>query len=210
MSPLNSNSFFFWLIFQLFSQNQNNINNMSTIKVHKVQINAQFFFFSIYALSIFLKMFVFFSSFSFYAVFKSVQVSFLLFPFFCLFPLSCRPLFFIYFFNLISPSLCLYLNIVTMGLCTPFIQFLTSISTKQAWFVNQTFSIIFFLLFLIQPEFQVSETSAHILQHMETQNTNIVKFTCSILQQNQSFSQCKITILSFFLCSFPWPHARLS
>ena len=33
---------------------------------------------------------------------------------------------------------------------------------------------------------------------METQNTNTVKFTWSILQQNQPFFQCKITILSFF------------
>ena len=39
-------------------------------------------------------------------------------------------------------------------------------------------------------------------QHWETQNTNTVKFTCSILQQNQPFFQCKITILSFFLFSF--------
>ena len=37
-------SFFSWLIIQLFSINQNNINNMSIIKVHKVQINVQFFF----------------------------------------------------------------------------------------------------------------------------------------------------------------------
>ena len=35
---------FFLLIFQLFSTSQKNIINMSTIKVHKVQINVQFFF----------------------------------------------------------------------------------------------------------------------------------------------------------------------
>ena len=35
---------FFKLIFQRFSTSQNNINNMFTIKVHKVQINVQFFF----------------------------------------------------------------------------------------------------------------------------------------------------------------------
>ena len=35
---------FFSLIFRLFSTSQNSINNMSTIKVHKVQINVQFFF----------------------------------------------------------------------------------------------------------------------------------------------------------------------
>ena len=36
--------FFFLLIFQPFWTSQNNINNISTIKVYKVQINVQFFF----------------------------------------------------------------------------------------------------------------------------------------------------------------------
>ena len=81
--------FFFLLIFQPFSTSQNNINNMSTIKVHKVQINVQFFF--CYNLcTIFPKNVRFF--FFFYDVFNSVQVSFL---FFLSFPLSCRPFFFI-------------------------------------------------------------------------------------------------------------------
>ena len=38
------NKLFFWLIFQIFWTSQNTINNMSTIKVHKVQINVQVFF----------------------------------------------------------------------------------------------------------------------------------------------------------------------
>ena len=63
----------------------------------------------------------------FYAVFNSVQVSILLF--FCFFSFFHCPvilsLFFFnsliyFFFNLISASLCLYLNIVTMGSCIHF------------------------------------------------------------------------------------------
>ena len=48
-----------------------------------------------------------------------------LFFFFCLFPLSCYPLLFFknrsftIFLNIVSASLCLYLNIVTIGSCTP-------------------------------------------------------------------------------------------
>ena len=77
----------------------------------------------------FLKMFGFcFFFFFFYAVFNSVQVSFLLF----VFPLSCHPLkkknslIHYFFLNFVSASLYLYLNIVTMGSCTP----IYSISNK--------------------------------------------------------------------------------
>ena len=94
-----------------------------------------FSFVTIYALSIFPKNVRFFLSFFFfYAVFNSVQVSFLLFFFFCLFPLSCRPFFLInkllihYFFK-------------------PYICFSLSLPKYNNYrFVNQTFSVIFFLL----------------------------------------------------------------
>ena len=89
--------FFFLLIFQLFSTNQNNIKNMSTIKVHKVQINVQFFFCSIYALSIFPKNVPFF--FFFFFLCRVQQCSSFFSSFFpYLFTLSGRPLFFLLFF----------------------------------------------------------------------------------------------------------------
>ena len=78
----------------------------------------------------------------------------------------------ILFFNLISTSLCFYLNIVTMGSCTP----VYSMSNRHGSLIK-----LFFLLFLIQPESPVWKQVYIFFQHMKTQNTNTVKFTCSIL-----------------------------
>ena len=87
----------------------------------------------------FLKMFIF--SFFFFmlcsTVFKFLFNFFFLLPFSIV--LSSSLFFFLnrsfttYFFNLVSASLCLYLNIVTMGLCTP----VYSISNK--YFHNEQF-----------------------------------------------------------------------
>ena len=62
---------------------------------------------------------------------------------FSFFLINCS---FTIFSNLISASLWLYLNITTIGSCLPAYSISNNISIKQVWFINKTFSIIFFLL----------------------------------------------------------------
>ena len=83
-------------------------------------------------------MFSFFFLF-FYAVFNSVQVSFL-FSFF-----YNKLLIHVFFLNLISASLHLYINIKTTGSCLPIYLISNKYFHKIAWFINQK-KIMFFLL----------------------------------------------------------------
>ena len=123
MSPLNSNKLFF-LIFQSYSTSQSILTICPQLKCTNVQL---FSFFKNLCTVYFPKKNVRFFFLSFHAVFNNVQVSI---SFFYLFPLSCRPFFFSFytkllihylfiFLNLISASLCLYLDIVTIGSCLP-------------------------------------------------------------------------------------------
>ena len=128
MSPLNSNKLFFsFLIFQQFWTSQNNITICPQLKFIKFKQIFSFSFVTIYALLFFIKNVHFLKRFLMLCStgFKFLFFFSFFFYFFCLFPLFCRPFlkkcFFInkllihYFLNLISASLCLYLNIITIG-----------------------------------------------------------------------------------------------
>ena len=120
MSPLNSNNSFFSQLFDHSQQVKTILTIGPQLKFTKFKWMFSFSFVTIYALS-FLKMFVFWGV--FYAVFNSVQVSFPLFFYSVFFHCSVVLFFwfllincsFTIFFNLISASLCLYLNIITIG-----------------------------------------------------------------------------------------------
>ena len=114
--------FFFTYFFNYSQQVKIILTICPQLMFSKFKQMFSFSFVTIYALSIFPKNIRFF--FLFYAVFNSVRVSLLLFFFSCLF--HCPVVLFFYnkllihyFFNLISASLCIDLNIITIGSCTP-------------------------------------------------------------------------------------------
>ena len=158
MSLLNSNKFKHFH----FTTSQNNI----TITVHKCSVFF-FSFFNLCTVYFTKKMSVlsFFSFFLLYAVFSNVQVSF---PFFSLSFFHCPvPFFFLFFFflfsfffsffhnkllihcpfffNLISTSLCLYLNTITIGSLPSLFNFCLYFR-KIKTFLNSLRILFFFFL----------------------------------------------------------------
>ena len=149
MSPLNSNK----LSFLFFLTNFPTSQQVKTILQSKFT-NVQFFFFFFNLCTVYFPKNVHFL-FLFFLMLCSTVFKFLFFSFlsfsmvlslFSFFSFFYNKLLIHYFFNLISTSLCFYLNIITIGSCLPIYSISNDISIKQAWFINKTFSIIFFLL----------------------------------------------------------------